>query len=143
MLTIEFEDPAYSVCDCCGQRTVRLTRFVYQDGDAFAVYYAMFTEGHTDKVLSGLVGLGEWGDDEAGPETRRAFPFRIWLNGENFQVGLTDAGESPWSDVTFMGRILDREEALRDDWIQDVFHITDHMVAEDRAITQYFDDGGD
>ncbi|MGI9204459.1 MAG: hypothetical protein ACR2Q3_10640 [Woeseiaceae bacterium] len=119
---------------------MRLTRFVYQDGDAFAVYYAAFTDGHSEKSLNGLVGLGEWGDDDAGSDTRRAFPFRIWLDGENFKVGLTDASESPWSDVAFMGRILDRDEALADEWIKDVFHITDHMVSEDPDIVRYFDD---
>lgn len=143
MLKIEFEEPTYSECECCANTTVRLTRFVYQDGDAFAVYYAAFTKGHTDKVLSGLVGLGEWGDDEVGTEMRRAFAFRIWLEDQDFQVGLTDASESPWSEITFMGRIVDRDEALRDDWIQDVFHITDHMVAEDPVIARYFENSGE
>jgi len=138
MIEIEFEEPSTTVCECCGNTTSRLTRFVYQDGDAFAVYYAMFTAGHPDKVLSGLVGLGEWGDDDKGPESRTAFPFRIWLKDEDFQVGLVDVEESPWSDVTFMGRILDRNEALAHDWIADVFHITDHMVADDPDIVRYF-----
>jgi hypothetical protein len=40
MLTIEFEKPHQSVCECCGGTTTSLTRFVYRDDDAFAVYYA-------------------------------------------------------------------------------------------------------
>jgi hypothetical protein len=56
----------------------------------------------------------------------------------NRTVGLTDAHESPRSDVTFMGEILNPDEAVSHEWIQDVFHITDHMVADDKEIARYF-----
>lgn len=138
MLEIEAGDSYENICECCGNVTKNLTRFVYQDDNAFAVYYASFTVGHADKVLHGIIGLGEWGDDKQGPEARTAFALRIWLDGNNFQVGLVDAEESPWKDVTFLGRILERSEALKHEWISDVFHITDHMVAEDKEIVGYF-----
>jgi hypothetical protein len=138
MLRIEFEEPTKSVCECCQNITTNLTRFVYRDNDAFAVYYVQFTQGHSEKRLSGIIGLGEWGDDSIGPEARVAFPFEIWLNGDNFQIGLADAIDSPWSHVTFFGRILDRKEALTHEWINDVFHITDHMVVDDKEIANHF-----
>jgi hypothetical protein len=139
MIEIEFEEPTIKKCECCGKDTVALTRFVHQDGNAFAVYYAKFTKGHSDKVVYGLIGLGEWGD-QSEPRNRTAFPFRIWTTATNFQVGLVDASESPWSDVTYLGEVLIREEGLKHPWIKDVFHITDHMVADDRMIIDYFQD---
>ncbi|MBM0103558.1 hypothetical protein JM946_02330 [Steroidobacter sp. S1-65] len=81
--------------------------------------------------------LGEWGEG-GEPEHRIAFPFRIWTDERDFKIGLVDAKDSPWSHVTFLGRILDRDEALKHEWIDDVFHITDHMVTDDAEITQYF-----
>jgi hypothetical protein len=138
MLRIEFEAPTESVCECCQNTTVKLTRFVYHDNNAFAVYYAQFTPCHDEKRLSGIIGLGEWGGDELGPESRLAFPFQIWLNGGNFQVGLIDAADSPWREVTFLGRILNREEALAHKWLDDVFHITDHIVTEDPDVVKFF-----
>jgi hypothetical protein len=137
MLAIEFEPPTESVCECCGNSTVRLTRFVLKDGNAHAVYYAQYTRGHDEKRMSGLIGLGEWGDD-AGPEDRRAFPFQMWLKGDDTVIGLIDAEDSPWSDATFLGRVLDRDEALTHPWIQEVFHITDHIVTEDPEVIGYF-----
>ncbi len=137
MLTFEFDEPKESVCECCGNVSVRLTRFVYRDGDAHAVYYALFTKGHPEKTLSGLIGLGQWGD-EASPEDRVAFPFQIWMEESNFNVSLVDAEDSPWSHVTFMGKILDREEALKHESLSEVFHITDHMVVDDRQIIDFF-----
>jgi len=60
MLRFEFEEPRRSSCQCCGKETTSLTRFVYKDDDAFGVYYAQFTDGHAEKRLSGIIGLGEW-----------------------------------------------------------------------------------
>lgn len=139
MLRIEFEEPTESQCECCGNTSISLTRFVYKDGDAFAVYYASFTKGHPERNLCGLIGIGEWSDDSVGPEARRAFPFEIRVTEDQYQVGLVNAEQSPWRDVTFMGRILDREEALKHEWIGEVFHITDHMVTEDEEIIRFFE----
>jgi len=137
MIEIEFEEPKFEACECCGNTTTRLTRFVYQDGDAFAVYYVLFTDGHEDKVAYSLIGLGEWGED-GEPEMRIAFAVNIWDNDHNWAVTVTDKDESPWSHVEFLGKIVDREEALQHPWIKDVFHITDHIVAEDKPVIEFF-----
>ena len=133
MIEIEYEDPSEIVCDCCGNTTTRLTRFVYKDKDAFAVYYAAFTKKHPEKRLSGLISLGEWGEGST-PQERRAFAFQIWQDDESYQVSLVNADQSSWNDAEVMGRVLDREEALKDKWISEVFHITDHMLRDDKVI---------
>lgn len=135
MLSIEFEEPETGTCECCGNKTVRLSRFVYKDGDAFAIYYAKFTAEHTDKVVTGIISIGDW-DEEADPNNRRAFPFRIWTNETNYQVGLLDKEDSPWQGA-ILGKILDRTDALAHPWIGEVFHITDHIVTEDEQIIRY------
>lgn len=116
---------------------VNLTRFVYQDGDAFAVYYARFNTGHASKKVEGLISLGEWGEGSLSKD-RLAFPFRIWSTEEEFQVGLIDKEESTWKDVDLFGEILDRNIALQSPLLKDVFHITDHMVTEDKPIMDFF-----
>ncbi len=137
MLEIEFEEPNTFTCDCCGGTTTKLTRFVYQDNDAFAVYYALFTDLHIDNGVMGIVSLGDWGEDEV-PPSRVAFAFRLWETEDNFNVTITDAAQSEWNDAEILGRMLSREEALAHSWIQDVFHITDHMTDEDPAIREFF-----
>lgn len=136
MITIEFENPIVDKCDCCGEEMVHLTRFVHQDNNAFAVYYAKFTKTHDDKVVYGLISRGGWGEG-TGSDDRTAFSFRIWSKDDNYQVGLTDKEESPWSDAEFLGQILDRKEALKHPWLKEVFHITDHIVADDKIIVEY------
>lgn len=136
MLEIEFDEPQREQCQCCGNTTTRLTRFVYQYGDAFAVYFALFTEGHEDQVVHLLIGLGEWGED-APPEKRTAFAVKIWQD-DNWNVTVTDRIQSPWRRTEFLGNILDREEALNHPWIQDVFHISDYVVMQDKLVIDYF-----
>jgi hypothetical protein len=142
MIEIEFNEPNIKTCECCGQEIVTLTRFVHKDDYAFAVYYISFTRGHSPKVAYGLIGLGQWGDD-AEPKDRIAFPFRIWTNESHYQVGLLDSDDSTWNHITFLGRLLDRDEALKHEWVKDVFHITDHIVAEDKIVIDFFAETGE
>ena len=137
MIEIEFEPPEIRTCDCCGKDTVRLTRFVLKDGNAYAVYYAQYSKGHESGRVSGIIGLGDWGET-AEPSDRLAFPFEIWVTDGNFNVGLVNAADSPWRDVTFIGRVLNRDEALAHPWHKEAFHITDHMVVEDPEIIAFF-----
>ncbi|MBI4987355.1 MAG: hypothetical protein HZC23_00920 [Rhodocyclales bacterium] len=136
MLTIEFELARESNCECCGGCTTALTRFVYRDGDAHAVYYAHFSNNHPERVVVATISLGEWGEG-ATPEQRVAFTLEIRSNENEYQVGLIDAAESPWRDVKLIGRTLDRSEALVHPLVDEAFHITDHIVAEDRPIYEY------
>jgi hypothetical protein len=71
-LEIKAEPAHKERCDCCGGVTTRLTRFVYRDGDAYAAYFAVFSDNHPGGIVKALVGLGEWGDG-ASPEGRIAF----------------------------------------------------------------------
>jgi len=137
MLDIEFEEPTRSECECCGGTSTRLTRFISREGDAHAVYYAAYSDKHVEKRLFGIASLGEWWEDEV-PDSRVAFAFEMWTDDENFNVGIIDARASLWSDVTIIGRKLSREEALKHEWISEVFHITDHTTDEDPEIKAFF-----
>lgn len=57
---IEFEEPELRSCDCCGKTLTSLTRFVYRDNDAFAVYYLDLDHDGDRPIARGLVGFGEW-----------------------------------------------------------------------------------
>ena len=138
MITIEVDEPPKTArCDCCGGTTTRLTRFVEKDGDAFAVYYAAFSDEHPEREMKLAVGLGDW-DDDAAPEDRRAFALVMRSVEGEYQVRVVDADESPWRNAEIIGRMLDREEALAHPWIGDVFHITDHIVEDDPVVRAYF-----
>ncbi|HMS41318.1 MAG TPA: hypothetical protein PKE69_13895 [Pyrinomonadaceae bacterium] len=136
MFEFEFEEPNRYECECCGQETTRLTRYVYKDGDAYAVYYALFKSG--DEVVKLTVSLGEWGE-EGTPEMRIAFALHTWIDDEEtFSTRVIDAEESPWHDVEIIGTTLNRDDALKNLNIDEVFHIVDHIVYEDPELVEFF-----
>ncbi|MBD8881173.1 hypothetical protein IHE49_11850 [Rhodanobacter sp. 7MK24] len=126
-LSIEFEEPSLGApCECCGNRTVHLIRFVSNDGDAHAVYYVRFTEGHPETPAVAAVSLGDW-EEGSTPSQRTAFALELRADG----VRVCNADESPWHETNILGRMLDRDEALAHPLIKEVFHITDHIYLED------------
>jgi hypothetical protein len=130
---IETSEPALSHCDCCGGLTVRLTRFVHRDGDAFAIYYAMYSNTHPDNELAMLVSLGDWGED-SDPAERAAFYCRVRPNDGSYEVMLGDAAQSAWGQAGIVGAKLSREEALRHPWKATAFESLDEAFVQDRSL---------
>lgn len=141
MIEIEFEEPAETICKCCGSPAVLLVRFLKDDGFTYAAYYAAFAKAHEERRVHGILGLGEWENDDHDdfdPEYGIAFPFQIWINENNYDYGLSHAEDSPWSHTTCMGKILDPEEALAHERIKDFYHIMDHhILIDDQEILKY------
>lgn len=137
MIEIEFEPPHESEpCECCGFPSTSLTRFVRRDGDAYAVYYARFSEGHPDRIVKAAVSMGPWWDGTT-PDQRTSFALELRSGVDNFEVSVRDARESPWCDVEILGPMLDREAGLAHPMVQEVFHLTDHMLSEDEPLIRY------
>jgi hypothetical protein len=130
---IETSDPSISRCDCCAGLTVRLTRFVHRDGDAFAIYYAAYSNNHPDNELAMLVSLGEWGEDSE-PRQRAAFYCRVRPTEDSYEVMLADAAQSRWGDVEIIGEKLTREAALRHPWKATAFEVLDEAFVQDRVL---------
>jgi hypothetical protein len=136
MLEIEFATPAVKTCECCGGATTTLTRYVTIDDRAQAVYFASFSDNHPEQVVSVLLSLGPWWEG-AGPEGRVSFGLKIWQTKERYNVGVVDADGVGWPNSKLMGRRLTRDEALSHPRINEAFHISDHIVAEDPEIRAY------
>ena len=137
-ITIEQEPPSIYKCDCCGGASTKLTRFVNRDGDAYAAYKAVFASNHPVRSVQVLLGMGEWGDD-ASPEQRVAFALDLRILDGAYAVMVLNREASAWRDTTFLGRILDREQALTHPLIDEVFQLTDQMFSEDMPIRDYLD----
>ncbi|MFK8265367.1 hypothetical protein [Capnocytophaga cynodegmi] len=138
MITIEFEAPKFEKCNCCNAKITQLTRFVYQDNEAFAYYYAKFEDHNDPKVVECLVVLCEWDENNEEIIKKTGFPLKIWAKDDNYNITLTDKDECPWKNIPEV-EILDREQSLNHPQKSDVFHITDHIVAEDMPIIRYFE----
>jgi hypothetical protein len=118
--------------------TRTFSRFVYKDGDAYAIYYARMSDNHPRREVALAVGLGEFGEG-SDQESRISFGLIMREENSQFQVMVVDPDESPWPTARVIGRMLSRSEALAHPRIKEVFHITDHMVTDDPEIRTYFE----
>jgi hypothetical protein len=109
---------------------------VYEDDAAYAVYYACMSNDHPNEVKV-AVSVGVWWEGGT-PADRTAFALRLWRNEAEFGVTVEDAITSPWRSVELLGRMLDRSQALLHPRLRDVFHLTDHIFAEDPEIKAFF-----
>ncbi|MFK8297205.1 hypothetical protein ACI76O_02300 [Capnocytophaga cynodegmi] len=138
MITIEFEAPKFEKCNYCNAKITQLTRFVYQDNEAFAYYYAKFEDHNNPKVVECLVVLCEWDENNEKIIKKTGFPLKIWVKDDNYNITLTKKDECPWKNIPEV-EILDREQSLNHLQKSDVFHITDHIVTEDKEVIAYFE----
>ena len=49
-------------CDCCGAKSRTAHGFVYRGGDAYAVYYAGWSDGPPGRGVSLAIAVGEWAE---------------------------------------------------------------------------------
>ena len=110
-----------------------------REGNAFAVYFARYSNNHPDRYVSLLVGFGDWSED-AAPSQRTAIAFRIWTKDANYEVGIVDGDRDDW-ETNFLGRKLSRDEAFANTWKQELFDLSDHIVECDAPIIEYLNQG--
>jgi len=137
VLSLELNTPKTFACECCGGTTTTLTRYVYKDGDAFAVYFARFPSNHADQSIAVLVSIGGWGTGDPAKRVSTALEMRVLESGPAVMV--IDAATSPWEEDPVLGRMLDRSTALAHPAIRDVFAIIDCMVVEDPPLRAYIE----
>lgn len=135
-LEIEFGSQSSSACGCCGRTSQTLRGFVAKDGDAHAVYFAGYTEGHEPVEGTVIVSIGDWSEGST-PDDRKAVLLRVrWIDGAP-QVMVGGPDDNPWGEVGVLGQILTREEALGRADIQEYFHVSDHVLLEDERFSSY------
>lgn len=137
MFTIEITEPRFSACDCCGGQITIVTRFVLKDEKPVALYHATFSAGHPESGVMAAIGFDENWDAIESP-TRVAFACHLVQTEDEQGVKVTDWAESPWNNSKVIGRQLDRDEALSHPLIDELFHLTDHIFAEDPSIKMFF-----
>ena len=142
-ITLELGDgETAATCECCGRRAPSVVGFVYRDGDAYAVYYAGWTEGHEANGVQLIVGVGEWGD-ESTPADRRSFGLRCWVAGDELRFEVQEPGASRYGENDFLGAMLSRSAALADPEIAEVFHVAEHIAEDDPRVRAALDAGAD
>jgi len=122
-------------CNHC-HATFQVTRgSVYNDSKGFGLYLAALHACHSGRVAHLVVAVRE------GYQTFRetcSVAMQIAATETAFQMSVVNAEDSPWVSESYLGRIMDREDALESPLIQIFFQVADRVVDDNPKIREYF-----
>ena len=120
------------LCSSCGHACKLVKNFIFKDGDAYAVAFAVcHHHARTHEVWLDVI-FGSWGDDPLEPN-RVTFGARVTPVG----AGAVDAAV-PYSNSDLWGRKLTRDEALADARIGEFWSVLDFVMINDPDVCDHF-----
>lgn len=138
-LTLEQgEESMPTACECCGRYSRTVHGFVYRNDDAYAVYYAGWSEGHPERGVTMAIAMGEWGDDSDASD-RVSVGVRAFASSSEIHFSILDPEESPWSRTDLLGDMIPRKVALHHPSLKEVFTIAEVLVEHDFRVRDFFD----
>ncbi|HLJ54159.1 MAG TPA: hypothetical protein VKT77_03915 [Chthonomonadaceae bacterium] len=122
-------------CPCCGNRSQTVWGYVRLDGDAHAVYYARWTEGHRERGLTVTVSLGGWGGGDAGERVTVSMHCRPDPGGP--QIMVIDGEEPPAEGAAVLGTMLKRAEVVGRPVAKQAFDVVDLVFVNDPRVAGF------
>lgn len=122
-------------CDHCSQPFQRVKGFVYRDGDAHAVYFASCYHHRGHEVFIDAVFSPTWEDDA---DDRVTFGCRVGpIAGQPGPAASLTTGAAAFTDSSFFGRTLSRDEAMRHPLLSDFWALVDHILVTDPTVRDH------
>ena len=138
MIKVEIKGNENILCECCNQPAVQLTRELYNGDDLYTRYKIEYTASHDPKIAHGIVCLGNW-EGDSKPNERIVFPFKVKSLENDYHVMFADRSESPWRNEFELGRMLNREEALRHLFKKEAADIISYILESEKSVTDYME----
>jgi len=124
------------VCADCGRPFSSVHGFLYEEGDAYAIYHALLQREHPSTVADIALSFGSWDEDAAG-EDRSRVGLRVWPEGEELKMHITDAAESAWGDSETFGRMLSRSDVLSSDRRAEAMTAVEFVIGHDPRVADH------
>lgn len=125
-------------CECCGRVSRTVHGFVYKDGDAYAIYYAGWSEGHPERGVTMAVAVGEW-DDDSDNSDRVSVGLEARATESEIQFAVLEPEQSPWAQTDLLGAMCSRSAALAHPVLKEIFEIAEHVVSHDERIADFLE----
>jgi hypothetical protein len=124
------------LCAHCGRPFSSVRGFLYEQGDPYAVYHALLQTEHPSTVADIALSFGRW-DDDATAEDRSRVGLRVWSDGDELKMHITDPSESAWGDSETFGRMLSRSEVLGTDRQYEALQAVEFVIAHDPRLVDH------
>jgi hypothetical protein len=134
MLSIELgQDKEPKSCPCCGGLQIIVYGFVYQDGNAYAIYHATWSASHPEAGIDIAIDFDQWGESNS-LENRYSVGLIASSTKTEYQFRFIDPEVSSWGESEQRGRMLRREEALSHPQKEEFFHVAEHLANDDPRV---------
>jgi len=126
------------ICQDCGRPFSTVHGFIYEDGDAYAVYHALLQTEHPSTQVGLALSLGSWEEGATGSDRQR-IGLRVWREGSESKMHVENAEESGWGHSDAFGTMLDRDQVLQGVLRDEAFRATEFVVEHDDRIRGHLD----
>lgn len=132
----EGESAELATCFDCGKRNLAVWGFVSRKGMACGAYYANWSEGHHERGVQILLGIGSFIDGSTSSQRKMiAIDCRMGEGRPNYMV--LDASKIKLDDEASLGKGLTREEMMNDPLKNEYFKIMDQITSDDGRIKSF------
>jgi hypothetical protein len=128
-----------TVCSDCGRPFSTVHGFLYEDGDAYAVYHALLQREHPSTEVALALSFGSWDEDATG-ETRSRVAVRVWPEADELRMQIEDPDQSPWDDSDMFGRMLGRKAVVDGALRREVLSSAEFVVTHDQRVQAHLVD---
>jgi hypothetical protein len=120
----------------CGRPFSSVHGFLYDEGDAYAVYHTLLQTDHPSTVADIALSFGSW-DEHARGGDRSRVGLRVWSEGEELKMHITDASESAWGDSETFGRMLSRRDVVGSDRQAEATTAVEFVIGHDARVAEH------
>ena|SRR5215210_8065729 len=126
------------VCPDCGRPFASVHGFLYQGGDAYAVYHAILQRQHPATVADLALSFGRWDEDATGADRTRV-GVRVWPDQDELKMHIDDPDESAWGHSDTFGMMLGRSEILGGPLQDEALRVAEFVIANDPRLHEHLD----
>lgn len=126
---------AEGTCPDCGKPVTRVTGFIYNDGQAHAVYYASCYHHAGHEVWIDAVFSPTW--DEY-TDDHFTFGCRVGsIEGQTEPAASLVPAAAAWGESRVFGHKLSRDEALAHPMLSEFWALVDHVLTHDKVVSTH------
>ena len=124
-------------CNHCQQALTVSRGSVFEDNNPIGIYLGAMHACGSGRLIHLAIAVRK--GYKSAPETS-AIALKVRPTSAEIQMSVVNADESSWKTEKYLGKLMDREEALASPLIESFFHIADHIVAEIPEVRSYLAD---
>jgi hypothetical protein len=124
----------FEFCDHCKQTLTISRGSVFEDNNGIAIYLAAMHACGPGRLIDLAIAIRE--GYRSALETS-AIAIKVRPTSTEIQMSVSEPEDSFWKNEEYLGKLMNRPEALASPLIGFFFHIADHIVADIPEVSTY------